>query len=235
MKGVIIAAGYGSRLWDVTNNVPKTLLPYSNGTILSTIINRLNHAGITSIYLIVGYNQQYIRDYISSTFFDIPVQIIDNKLWERGNGLSVYQAKSVIMDEPFILSMSDHIVSTSALQMIVNAAERINLLLTDPFIDDNFDLDDATKVLVKNDYVLEIGKDLAEYNALDCGIFRLETDFFTAVEKALEHGKESISAAISELILKDRIKTITLVEHNQWLDIDTPEAYQYAIKQISLP
>lgn len=234
MKGVIIAAGYGSRLWNVTNNVPKTLLPFSNGTILSTIVTRLKEAGITSIYIVVGYNQQYIRDYVETAAFDIPIQIIDNKLWERGNGLSVYQAKSVINDEPFILSMSDHIVSVLALKMIVQAEERTNLLLVDPYISNNFDLDDATKVLVKDTCIAGIGKELIEYNALDCGIFCLESDFFTAVERALEKGKESISAAISELIYNNRIKVVMLNKPHQWLDIDTPEAYQYAIQQVQI-
>ncbi|HNW24939.1 MAG TPA: sugar phosphate nucleotidyltransferase, partial [Candidatus Cloacimonas sp.] len=45
MQAVIIAAGIGSRLWQTTKQVPKTLLPYQNGTILSTIIEHLKEAG----------------------------------------------------------------------------------------------------------------------------------------------------------------------------------------------
>ena len=35
MKAVIIAAGMGSRLWDKSNHIPKTLMPFRNETILS--------------------------------------------------------------------------------------------------------------------------------------------------------------------------------------------------------
>jgi len=234
MKGVIIAAGYGSRLWNVTNNIPKTLLPFGEGTILSTIINRLQQAGVSSIYLVVGYNQKYIREYLAKTQFGIPIRIIDNQLWDRGNGISVYQVRAEIDNEPFILSMSDHIVSVPALELMVQSEERTNLLLVDPFIKDNFDLDDATKVLVKDTFIAGIGKEIENYNALDCGIFRLEPDFFPAVDKAVAEGKESISAAITELILNNRMRTIKLDKPHQWLDIDTPEAYQFALQQNNL-
>jgi 1L-myo-inositol 1-phosphate cytidylyltransferase len=231
MIGAIIAAGYGSRLWNVTNNVPKTLLPYRNGTILSTIINRLQAAGIASVYLVVGYNQSYIRDYISQTDFSIPIMLVENKLWDKGNALSVYQIKDLVKEEIILLSMSDHIVSIPALKKIVNAEERTNLLLADPYITDNFDLADATKLLIKDSLIEEIGKNLTVYNALDCGVFRLERDFFTSIEQAATEGNDSISAAVSKLCHNKRIKAIPMDKPDQWLDIDTPEAYEYALSK----
>lgn len=228
MKGVIISAGIGSRLWKTTKQVPKTLLPYKNGTILSTIIEQLKQAGITELIIVVGFKKNYIVDYLQKNPPSLPVTFVENLEWEKGNALSVYKVKDYIKNEPFLLSMADHLVKVEALKQIVNSPERINLLLVDPFITENFDLDDATKVKTENDYIIAIGKELTDYNALDCGIFRLEPDFFSAVEKAVAKGKDSISNAIAELIPLKRIKSITLNKANQWLDIDTPEAYQFA-------
>ena len=230
MKGVIISAGIGSRLWKTTKQVPKTLLPYKNGTILSTIIEQLKQAGITELIIVVGFKKNYIVDYLQKNPQSLPVTFVENLEWEKGNALSVYKVKDYIKNEPFLLSMADHLVKVEALKQIVNSPERINLLLVDPFITENFDLDDATKVKTENDYIIAIGKELTDYNAIDCGIFRLEPDFFSAVEKAVAKGKDSISNAIAELIPLRRIKSITLNKANQWLDIDTPEAYQFAQK-----
>jgi choline kinase len=230
LKGVIISAGIGSRLWKTTKQVPKTLLPYKNGTILSTIIEQLKQAGITELIIVVGFKKNYIVDYLQKNPQSLPVTFVENLEWEKGNALSVYKVKDYIKNEPFLLSMADHLVKVEALKQIVNSPERINLLLVDPFITENFDLDDATKVKTENDYIIAIGKELTDYNALDCGIFRLEPDFFSAVEKAVAKGKDSISNAIAELIPLKRIKSITLNKANQWLDIDTPEAYQFAQK-----
>lgn len=228
MKGVIISAGIGSRLWKTTKQVPKTLLPYKNGTILSTIIEQLKQAGITELIIVVGFKKNYIVDYLQKNPQSLPVTFVENLEWEKGNALSVYKVKDYIKNEPFLLSMADHLVKVEALKQIVNSPERINLLLVDPFITENFDLDDATKVKTENDYIIAIGKELTTYNALDCGIFRLEPDFFIAVEKAMAKGKESISNAVTELIPLKRIKAITLNKANQWIDIDTPQAYQFA-------
>jgi len=228
LKGVIISAGIGSRLWKTTKQVPKTLLPYKNGTILSTIIEQLKQAGITELIIVVGFKKNYIVDYLQKNPPSLPVTFAENLEWEKGNALSVYKVKNYIIAEPFLLSMADHLVKVEALKQIVNSPERINLLLVDPFITENFDLDDATKVKTENDYIIAIGKELTDYNALDCGIFRLEPDFFSAVEKAVAKGKDSISNAIAELIPLKRIKSIILNKANQWLDIDTPEAYQFA-------
>ena len=228
MKGVIISAGIGSRLWKTTKQVPKTLLPYKNGTILSTIIEQLKQAGITELIIVVGFKKNYIVDYLQKNPQSLPVTFVENLEWEKGNALSVYKVKDYIKNEPFLLSMADHLVKVEALKQIVDSPERINLLLVDPFITENFDLDDATKVKTENDYIIAIGKELTDYNAIDCGIFRLEPDFFSAVEKAVAKGKDSISNAIAELIPLKRIKSIILNKANQWLDIDTPEAYQFA-------
>jgi 1L-myo-inositol 1-phosphate cytidylyltransferase len=230
MKAVIIAAGFGSRLWDLSNQVPKTLLPYAGGSILSTIIMQLKLAGITEIAIVVGYNQYYIRDYISKNDMNIPIQFIENLEWDRGNGLSVYKVKDYVKNDSFILSMSDHIVAVDALMKVVIFPEKTNLLLIDPWCDSIHDIDDATKVFVDNDLITNIGKDILLYNGIDCGIFRLEEDFFQAVDIALTRGSESISGAIQVLIEQNRMKAVMIPSPLQWLDIDTPDAYEYGLR-----
>jgi len=228
MKAVIIAAGFGSRLWNVSNQIPKTLLPFGSGTILSTIIAQLHTAGATELIMVVGFNQKYIRDYLADYSCPMPVKIVENAQWERGNALSVYTVKDAVGGEPFILSMSDHVVCLAALKQMFSHPQSCNLLLVDAYIDSNFDLDDATKVRTEDAYIVEIGKELTGYNALDCGVFRLESDFFAAVETAVAKGNESISAAITELIAAKRMMAVQIDGPNQWLDIDTPEAYEFA-------
>lgn len=231
MKAVIIAAGFGSRLWQTSYQIPKTLLPFGQGTILSTIISQLIAAGITELIIVVGFNREHIISYLEENPVEVPVRFVENLEWKRGNALSVYKVKDFVGSEPFLLSMSDHLVSLEALKRVVENQERTNLLLVDPFIKENFDLDDATKVLQEDGQIVQIGKEIADYNALDCGIFRLESDFFGAVETAVAKGSESISGAICELVLERRIRTLVLDKPNQWLDIDTPEAYKHALAQ----
>jgi 1L-myo-inositol 1-phosphate cytidylyltransferase len=228
MKAVIIAAGMGSRLWSRNDRTPKTLLPFGGGTILSEIAQRLADAGITELVLVIGFQKERILDALEKTPLSLPATFVDNLLWERGNGISVYQVKDVVGDEPFLLSMSDHLVAVPALRKIVRNPNRVSLLLVDPYFREIFDIDDATKVVTEGDRIIEIGKELSSYNGVDCGIFRLERDFFAAVESALGKGVESINGAVTELIARNRMRAVLIEQPRQWLDIDTPDAYEHA-------
>jgi 1L-myo-inositol 1-phosphate cytidylyltransferase len=232
MKVVIIAAGMGSRLWGQTNKVPKTLLPYGDGTILSTILRNFQSIGHTDIALVIGFEKSYIVEYLTDNDnFGLNIEFIENDEWERGNGLSVLAAHEAIRHSPFILSMSDHIVSPEALNDITHDPSEHNLLLVDTRIDEVFDIDDATKVQIDNGKIVAIGKELTTFNAVDCGIFRLTERFFTAMKDQAKNGKESISAGIQKLIEANDMRAVRMKPHHRWIDLDTPESYIHARRQ----
>ncbi|MBN2424936.1 MAG: NTP transferase domain-containing protein [Calditrichaceae bacterium] len=232
MKAVIIAAGMGNRLWAKTDKIPKTLLPYKNGTVLSTIINNLTQAGIDEIIIVLGYNKTYIENYLKENrVTGNKISFMTNSEWERGNGLSVYLTRELTNDEPFMLSMSDHIVPVSAIKRVIESKKQTNLLLVDPKIDAIFDIDDATKVQLSGEKIINIGKEIRDYNYIDCGIFRLDSRFYQAMENTLKAGQESISAAVNQLVASDDMEGIPMQDDEFWIDIDTPEAYKYAIEQ----
>ena len=231
MKVVIIAAGQGNRLWQKTNGTPKTLLPFGSGTVLSTIVDNFVQAGVREFVFVLGYNSHIIKEYVQSlNKEDISVEIAYNNRWQLGNGLSVLAAQSVVGEETFILSMSDHLVAPSALQRIVQAPDERNQLLVDPRINDVFDIDDATKVVVEDDRIENIGKEISDYNAVDCGIFKLTPRFFTAMNEQAQKGQDSISAGIRQLIAQNDMHAVYIGANDFWIDVDTPEAYHHAEK-----
>jgi 1L-myo-inositol 1-phosphate cytidylyltransferase len=235
MKAVIIAAGMGSRLWEETYSVPKTLLPYGDGTILSKIMNNFNIVGITDFVIVVGYQAQFIEDYIAKNKINNSnVTFVTNPDWKKGNGISVLAAEPALKGETFILSMSDHIVSPDALKRIVVADNARNSLLVDPRVEAIFDLDDATKVLCDGDTIVDIGKTIANYNAIDCGIFKLTNRYFAKMDEALAKNEESISAAIKMLIKGRDMDAVFMESGDSWIDVDTPEAYRYCLENIKI-
>lgn len=233
MKAVIIAAGMGSRIKDQTDGSPKTLLPFKDVTILSTILNNIAQAGISEFIIIVGYKSEQIINYLSKNEnFGFQITIVNNNEWMKGNGISVLAAENCVGEGQFLLSMSDHIVSISALKKIADFVSNKNLLLVDPDIQNNFDIDDATKVEVNGINIINIGKDISNYNNLDCGIFRLNKSFFSAMREQLKNNNESISAAINELIKKREIQAVQINNEDYWFDIDTSEAYNNCISKL---
>lgn len=233
MKAIIIAAGIGSRIINETDNVPKTLLPYGDGTILSTILKNIYQAGIHDFVVVVGYQSQYIKNYLEkNNYFGYDITIIENPQWRKGNGISVLITESEVVEEDFLLSMSDHIVSLRALKRVVNYKSDKNLLLVDPQTEKIFDIDDATKVFFKGDRIVDIGKDISQFNGIDCGIFRLTNRFFEAMKEVLKVNRDSISSAIEILIKNMDMEAVYLEQNESWIDIDTYQAYQYCLNNI---
>ncbi len=226
MKAVIVAAGRGSRLM---NERPKTLLPIDGSTILEHIIRNLNKAGIDEFIIVLGYRAEMIEAYLrEKENFNLKITTVFNPRWQGGNGLSVYAARQAVNGDPFILSMSDHIVSPLALKRVIDSDQAANLLLVDPNTGRIFDIDDATKVFYEGNRIVRIGKELKDYNGIDCGIFRLKADFFQGIEMQLKKGQESISAAVRELIRLEDMEAVFMQDDEWWIDIDTPEAYSFA-------
>ena len=229
MKTVIIAAGAGSRLWPHTDQVPKTLLPFGQGTILSQIMSNFAMIGVTEFVIVVGFGAKRIVEYIATAGLGPRVTFVENRDWQRGNGLSVHLARGVAGVGSFLLSMSDHLVAPPALARLMAARSDQNLLLVDPQVDGVFDLPDATKVMLQGTRITGIGKELVDFNAIDCGVFRLDERFFEAMGCAIGQGKESISEGVRHLIEARAFGGVLLPEGSHWIDIDTPEAYEYAL------
>src|SRR5207247_3608509 len=64
MEAIVIAAGRGSRLWERTQQVPKTLLPFGDGTILSQILGNLRDAGARRVRIVVGFRGDEIQRHV---------------------------------------------------------------------------------------------------------------------------------------------------------------------------
>jgi choline kinase len=230
MKAVIIAAGNGSRLWPHTNMTPKTLLPFGDGTILSTIMHNIAEAGINEFVFILGFKAKLVTDYLDQNHsFGFDTTIIYNNMYNRGNGLSVLLSEQALDNQNFLLSMSDHIVTAKSIERIICSDCDKNLLLVDKRIDSIVDPDDATKVWIEDDRIIQISKNLTEYNGIDCGIFRLTSHFFKAMREQEKNGNETISAAVEILIKHNDMHAVFIHEDEKWIDIDTPDIYHYAL------
>ncbi len=233
MKAIITAAGQSSRLWETTGREPKTLLPFGDASVLATILGNFARVGVREFLIVVGYRGDLIAGHLRDhDNYGLGITLLDNPEWHRGNGISVLRALAALApEEPVLLSMSDHIVSPAALAAMRDAPPGLNLLLVDPRIDACFDLPDATKVRRQGDRIADIGKDLVAYDVLDCGVFRLDQRFRTALEAAVSQGREGISDGVRELVRGPGFGTLLLPAGAEWLDIDTPESYRHALER----
>src|SRR3989344_7035474 len=118
MKAIILAAGIGSRLKPLTENIPKVMIPINGIPILGHQIINLIEEGIKEIYICVGYKKEVIIDYCKKEFKNINIKFIENKDFLSTNNMySLYLAKNYFNGENFILINGDMIFDKKILDI----------------------------------------------------------------------------------------------------------------------
>jgi glucose-1-phosphate thymidylyltransferase len=111
MKGVILAAGKGSRLYPVTHIVPKPLLPLANKPTLEYAFDRLREIDVTDICLVVGENEPKMRTALGTgEQFGIHLTYV-RQTDPHGLAHAVGFAREFVNREPFVLYLGDAIYS----------------------------------------------------------------------------------------------------------------------------
>lgn len=230
---LILAAGNGTRLKSPT---PKPLLPVLGVPLLARTLLTLEQAGITDAYVVLGYQAERIRREIerlnAQGRFAIRVHWLQNDQWRQPNGLSVLAAESVLTT-PFILAMTDHIFDPAVVKALRANGHRLAGidLAVDYRADQVPDLEDATKVALEGDRIVAIGKTLAQYQAIDTGLFLASPRLFGALREACAAGPATLSDGVQRLA-DAGLARVTDIGDRVWQDIDTPEGVREAERKL---
>jgi 1L-myo-inositol 1-phosphate cytidylyltransferase len=226
---LILAAGNGSRIASVGGGVPKPLVPLCGVPLLEHVMASSREAGIERFVIVAGYRADLIRRWLSGRSTDgASVTLIENLEYHKANGISALAAKAELR-QPFLLLMSDHIFEPKTAKALLREplAEDEVILAVDSKIDSVFDLDDATKVQRRGNYILEIGKNLSNFDALDTGMFLCSPTLFNRLELAKKDGDCSLSEGMRKLAHEWKLKAFDIGE-GHWQDVDSPQALAYA-------
>ena len=225
---LILAAGNGTRIRSVSHELPKPLVDFRGKPILEHVIRRAHQAGIDNFVIVVGYRSDLIRAWFDSRSLGVSITFVENPDYHKANGISALKAKNELR-ENFLLLMADHIFEPQAARALLKQtlAPGEVILAVDPNIDRIFDLDDATKVRRDGDHIVDIGKEIARYDALDTGMFLCSPSLFDRLESAIHDGNCSLSDGMRQLIRERRLRALEIGEA-QWQDVDTPEALAHA-------
>ncbi len=221
MRGLILAAGRGKRLSPITNTRPKPMIPIGGKPILEYMIENLRENGITEIIIVVGYQEQMIKDYFG-TGVDFGVQI---KYLTQQNPSSVEDAiltaaKELEKEDSFILCHADVLCDTELIDRTLSDHHRLHTdasiavtLVKHPEFYGVVELDDEARI----SKIIEKPKpDEAGSHYAIAGIYVLKPDIFELLQK-----KIGLDQAIQKLI--DDEKTISAsVWEKDWVSVTYP-------------
>lgn len=233
--GIILAAGFGSRLQGVSDETSlKPLTPVGGRPLILRTIDSLSRAGCDRVVVVLGHGADDIQRSVSEAYDGATDLIFTvNPKYELQNGLSVLAAREFVGDE-FVLTMADHVFGDSVMDIVAGhtPVEGGATLLVDYKLDTVFDMDDATKVFASNDRIVRIGKQITDYNCVDTGIFVATDGLMDAIDDVFQvAGDASLSDGVQALSARDVMRVLD-IGTGFWQDVDTPEMLEHANRML---
>lgn len=109
-KAVLLAAGRGTRMRELTDDLPKPMIPVRGRPILEHIIDGLRAAGVTDILIIVGYRADVVREHFGDGSSHGVSIFYETQVVQDGTGRVVDLARDFCGDDAFILSYGDILI-----------------------------------------------------------------------------------------------------------------------------
>lgn len=133
MQALILAAGMGSRLKDLTADNTKCMVKVNGVTMIERMLNQLENKAFSKIIIVTGYEGQKLIDFIETLDISTPIEFINNPIYDQTNNIySLWLAKDKLLEEDTVLLESDLIFEDSILDALLDDS-RPTLALVDKY------------------------------------------------------------------------------------------------------
>ena len=120
MQAIILAAGMGRRLGELTDDNTKCMLEVNGTRLIHRTLDNLAEVGIKRVVLVVGYKAENVKRLIGDRYKDIDIFYVENKIYDKTNNIySLFLAREYLLEEDSLLLESDLIFESSVLRKIV--------------------------------------------------------------------------------------------------------------------
>lgn len=133
MQAIILAAGMGKRLGELTSNDTKCMVKLNGEPIIDRLLRQLSSKDLSKIIIVVGYKSDNLIKHIKETHSNLNIEFINNPIYDRTNNIySLSLAKEKLMEDDTILIESDLVFEDSILDKIIKE-DYPNLALVDKY------------------------------------------------------------------------------------------------------
>jgi choline kinase len=217
MKCLIIAAGHGSRLREISPSKPLT--PVAGTALIEHVVRAAAAGGATGFTIVTGHEAEAVEAFLAG-LADFRIETVRVADWDLPNGHSVLAGAERIGGD-YLLTMADHLFDPEIVRRLIAApAAALTLAVDHDLANPLLDMDDATKVETKADgAIARIGKALARFDAIDTGLFRATP----ALAEAIAAGGGSLSEGVQRLADRGLARIVDATGLS-WLDVDDAAA-----------
>lgn len=232
MKAIILAAGMGNRLGNITDNKPKALVEIGHMCLIDWALDFLDDKRIEHIAVVGGYNFDQLNKHLHNR----KVKIFNNTNYSKGNILSLEAALEFIDDDTLIMNV-DHIYPKSFLEHIFSHSTGITAICD---FDRDLTNDDMKISLNSNKTLDKISKQLQDFDGGYIGMTFISNNSINIYKNAFTSTlntfgeKECIENILGFIAKSNHPVNICDCSGYKWLEIDTPEELEYANKHLDL-
>ncbi len=224
-KAVLLAAGKGTRMKELTNELPKPMLEVRGKPILLHIVEGLRAAGVADFCIIVGWRADVVRDFFGDgSKFGVRI-CYATQVVQDGTGKVVELAKDFAGSDPFVLSYGDILIDPKNYARLAELGDAEGIVSVKHnegemakggcvVVNDRFELTD----------LIEKPAGPAPSPWYNAGVYAFRPSIFefTARLKLSPRGEYELTDAIRDLANSGR--TVRVVElTGDWADVRDPE------------
>lgn len=229
---VILAAGMGTRLRDILEDIPKGLLRVEGRELIKESLKRIKKGGIEKIIIVTGFNKEKYEAALQLEYPDI-IYTQNLEFASTGSMHSLLMVKDLV-DTDFLLLESDLLYEDRCITSLVESDFETAILASG-----KTGSGDEVYIYGENELIQKINKnkhpELPLIGEL-VGISKISLDFYKKLCHYYEQHLEQLRYAhyeecISDLSDEHRVYCLK-IEDIVWTEIDDPSHYQRALKEI---
>ena len=103
MQAIILAAGMGRRLGELTKNNTKCMVSVNGITLIDRMLSQLSSLNLSRVIIVIGYKGENLRKYIGNEYKGLKIEYIDNPVYDKTNWL--WQKKNFKKTTLYLLSL----------------------------------------------------------------------------------------------------------------------------------
>jgi dTDP-glucose pyrophosphorylase len=230
-KAVILAAGRGTRMRELTADLPKPMIEVRGKPVLQYIVEGLRDAGVRRFLIVVGYRADVVQNFFGDgSRYKIDVQYTTQEK-QDGTGRVVDLAREFVDQSQFILAYGDILIDPANYKRIVDLADDVESIIS---VTRGEDVSKGGAVFVNEQMELvdlrekpKAGEPTSPWYNAGLYAFRASIFDFTAKLKPSPRGEYELTDAIRELAQSGKVRAGRAVQALEltgaWADVRDPE------------
>lgn len=226
-RAIILAAGRGTRMASYSNSSPKSLLEFKGEALLSRQLRSFTEAGINEFVIVGGYLLEQMKAFVDNSGYDI--KLLYNPFYAQMNSIGSLWFAREYMDGDVFITNGDTFFENAIFSKLLNNNNEYVF-----GVDESKKNDADYRVILSNDEVVDMGKDISEQDTMAeyIGIALIRQAginlFRDLMEKTVKSGNYNLwwEDLFLELMAKNRKISYVDVTGSIWFEVDEVKDYR---------